>query len=264
MSRESTRKIEALWNGSKIGDQGAFAKALGVAQSLVSASLKGKKPSVAMWLKLGRFASEKGLHDQAIWFWQQAGLPLESILPVANYASKEQRGPAAEGEIVRVLPLPGIEENSEALPPAPFPAHMIPNPLETFYVRIADSFMSPVWEPGDILAVDRSETDIRKLAFHYVALFRPLDYVISETGDRRKTREQARAETRQLSDQVRLGEWPYERLGLLAGYLRRWGTSDHALQGFALEWYPSGLSRDVQVASANGRPERGLVVLGQV
>jgi hypothetical protein len=262
MSKESARKIEALWKVSGIGGQGAFAKALGVAQSLVSASLAGKPPSVAMWVKLGRFASEKGLYSQAIWCWQQAELPLESILPVANYASKEQRGPATEGEIARVWPFPGAEENTEALPPVPFPGPMIPNPPETFYVSIADRdvFMNPAWRPGDVLAIDRSETDLRKLAFRYVALFRPLDYFMSETGERRKHREQARATAAQESRQY--GEWPFEKLGLVAGYVRRVPgvTSEY----FILDWYPSGIFRSEKIAGADGRPLRGLVVLGCV
>src|SRR5690242_3827426 len=138
MSAESKRKIRELMAASKIGDQGLFAKELKVAQSLVSACLAGKKePSVAMYQKLGVFASENGLYSEAIWFWKRGGQPLSAILPVAEHVFKQKRRIARPDELALVQPL---QEAGEKGAPLSFPLSLIRNVGSTRYVHASDDF----------------------------------------------------------------------------------------------------------------------------
>jgi transcriptional regulator with XRE-family HTH domain len=248
-----------------------FAEALGISQPVVSAweayedgdEKAGHKPSEETYLRIAALALQKNQPDAASYFLELSGDFGRSVLPLAAALYRERHAPERAGEIIRVPALPQVEP--DLTKSIPFPASVILRPDDTFYVRISDTFMSPVWEPGDFLAIDRSETDLRNLAPCKVALYRHGDYFEVEGPDRKKQRQQARdsmtEESRNRAESV--GEWPYEHLGLHVGYLRK-TYAEIGPVGFVLEWYPGGVSRDLLVGRETGRTLYGLRVLGRV
>jgi hypothetical protein len=216
MSAESKRKIRELMVASKIGDQGLFAKALGVAQSLVSACLAGKEPSVAMYQKLGIFASENRLYSEAIWFWSRAGQPISAILPVAEHVLKQQRRVARPDEMALIQPLREAGETGDTLS---FTISLIRNPGSTRYVRARDDFQQ--LRRGDVLLIDESEINADALTGACVAIYRSPDQeTFSEAYFKLRRGIAEGASAKDLETLVEYGQTPFEHMGVYAGWLR--------------------------------------------
>ncbi len=159
----------------------AFARELGASSVAVMYWEKGRSPSADTYIKLAKLAEEK-LPALTAWFWEQIGLDksaLRAIVPVIDKSIKQYLGQIGRGETVPVPPMQKVltgKEDAGSLPPLPFPASLVPRPLTTEYALVSDPVMRPLFEVGDVLFIDTSETDLRKLEGRCVALFRPPEY----------------------------------------------------------------------------------------
>lgn len=131
--------------------QASFARRLGVGQSTVSALERDDerhKPSAELLFKLGSLAQDP---QQAIWFWEKAGLDRRAILAVAEKIRKGRSGAAREGDVVRVGALPGTEDIGEIL----VDRAIAKNPDFTYYFKVDEGASQLVLLPG-IVIIDTS------------------------------------------------------------------------------------------------------------
>lgn len=102
---------KALWM-----KQDAFARALGIARSLVATCEADHRiPTTDMYLRLGNFAVDKKFYFDAIWFWEQAGLDSSRILAVAGHILRERGLHLSPEQLVYVpqMEFPGHEVDLE-------------------------------------------------------------------------------------------------------------------------------------------------------
>jgi len=177
--------------------QAELAKVLEVDQSLISAWEGGKdKPSPQMWLKLGNLAARKGLSTDALWCFEKAGAERDALPLVTREILRERVASGEQEEIRFIKPTSKIDQDAATSPPVQlqFPASMIPNPQETRYVRVSDRFLAPLFEPGDTLVIDESETDISKLEGACVAIYdpgNPIEVDVTVAGGNKGVRQTA-------------------------------------------------------------------------
>jgi DNA-binding transcriptional regulator YiaG len=167
-----------------VSKQAELAELLEVDQSLVSAWEGGTdRPSQKIWLKLANVAVKKGLVADALWCFEEGGVEREVFSPVTREILKEKVASGLPEEIRFIRPTSKIEQDAAASP-MQFPASMISNPEETRYVRVSDRFFAPLFEPGDTLVIDESETEVAKLEGECVAIYRhgspiEVDFVVA-------------------------------------------------------------------------------------
>jgi len=139
-------------------------------------------PSAGNYIGLAKLAQKHGMHSEALWFWNEAGVAipdLRALVPEINKAFKEYERRVFEirpaGEVVR-LPLldnaffDGSPESvllrlsalpMEAHPESvPLPPKLALRPLATFCIHAPDDFMRPMFHRGDTLAVDISSGSV--------------------------------------------------------------------------------------------------------
>jgi transcriptional regulator with XRE-family HTH domain len=215
-------KIKALRSAMGMS-QKEFAEALGVGQPVVSAWEQGHyKPSAEKYATLGNLAR----FPDSMWFYERTGVDRESLLK----ATDELRAPAARGEVVHIHPIKRLEQGRGATEPLAFPASMIPSPAATSYLRVTDGFLRPTFNEGDILIVDESEMDLRRLEGAFIAVYRP---EFRDAAGRRRF-ESFKASVikehgeKELEKAIEAGKNPFERVGLFGGWLR---TVLHAPEG---------------------------------
>ncbi|SPE30106.1 Repressor protein C2 (modular protein) [Candidatus Sulfotelmatomonas gaucii] len=143
--------------------QEGFARLIGVKQSAVSAWEQGAPPpSDQNYIRLGNAALSQ---EDVLWFWGRAGLDVKVFERVADeiLESRSETGESLPiNSLVYIKPLLGTEGDDLL-----FPLSLVPNPLSTRYARIPEPFVSnefpPNFERGDVLLIDTSETDLRKI-----------------------------------------------------------------------------------------------------
>jgi len=210
---ESSRRLAALRKAAEM-NQGQFSKALGVAQSLVSACEGGiKTPSSDLAVRLGNLAAELKLYDAAIWFWRQAGVRVEAMVPVAKELLNKLDAPIIQGKLTSVPPSKLTVQASEEGRRLLFPTSLLPNPAAAGYVKVLGDSLLPMFKNGDALVIDESETRIWNLVGSYVAMFRHTRKLHVPDAIREKLRD---AEVAQYPE---LARYP-DRMGLFAGWLR--------------------------------------------
>jgi transcriptional regulator with XRE-family HTH domain len=188
----------------------AFARELHVSSVAVMYWEKGRSPSADTYIKLAKLAEEKE-PALAAWFWEQAGLDksaLRAIVPVIAQSIKKYLGQIGRGETVPVPPMQRVltgMEGADSLPSLPFPASLIPRPLTTEYALVSDPVMQPLFELGDVLLIDTSETDLRKLEGRCVALFRPPEYGAEQRARTEQTPESIAGTEDGLFDTLHVG-----------------------------------------------------------
>lgn len=127
---EAAKRIRALRGRFT---QAEFAKALHVAQPMVSAWEAGRElpASADLWLKFGEYA---GWPD-CFWFWQRAGLVPNTLLAAAQKALNEQIKDGTSGLDGQMVLVPRVRKTAQGLEvigePLLMPAERIPNPLST-------------------------------------------------------------------------------------------------------------------------------------
>ncbi|MBZ5531820.1 MAG: hypothetical protein LAO20_10340 [Acidobacteriia bacterium] len=169
---EYPEKIRALQEFTGM-NQGQFADALGVPQSLVSACQSGAKPpSTDLLVRLGKVAAEQKRYDDAIWFLGEAGVELGVLESIGDKLRADRTSSAADDDI-HIRSLEGPEDKQ-------FKDWMIVNKFSTRFLRVRSegkpftirwqSFeaadLPTVGKPfaeGDILLVDPSGTDLNAL-----------------------------------------------------------------------------------------------------
>lgn len=151
---EFAERVRRLRNELKLSQE-KFAELLGVKQSAVSAWEQGKPaPAAENYVRLGNVALAS---EDTLWFWQQAGM---NIWVFERAAEEQLKGRSMRGELIEIRPLEEGETENLALP-----VSRIPNRLTTRYLRVPNEFVAGEFlpfRPGDILVIDRSETDLRK------------------------------------------------------------------------------------------------------
>jgi transcriptional regulator with XRE-family HTH domain len=163
---EYSLRIERLRGALK---QHEFAAKLLVSPSRVSEWESGKRPPTAEgFYRLGSIAPAT---EDALWFWNQAGLDDEKLLAAARKLSRDRTKNSAplveKGDVVLVPCLRQTavgRELENAGDPLPMPVRRFANPFSTFYLTIDRSFHTPNFRDGDTVFVDVSETDSRYLA----------------------------------------------------------------------------------------------------
>lgn len=199
LKSEFRSKLKALRAATGM-NQGQFAQGIGVVQSLVSACELGKKtPSTDLLVRLGNAAAQYELYVDASWFWGQAGVNVEGTVKAAKHQMQQseqrlkkllQEGPGA----VRVPLLRGPWHVAEPLlAPAeqieewlPLPARMIPNPTATSCIRFHDQFNESIFGESDLVVVDSSQTDLKRLATKRAAIYQSGEKTVGYMGSTAK------------------------------------------------------------------------------
>jgi transcriptional regulator with XRE-family HTH domain len=165
-------RIRRVREAAGIKTQSDFGKALRVGRSLISELEAGRKPpSQDMYLRLGAFAAENGLHSDAIAFVEKAGFPSKWMVAAVKGALRERR-PSKQDDVC-LVPATRKIPNQREEHRLPFPLSMLSNPLSTTYVRLTDDFNQPLFKSGDLLLIDEADIDLSKLQGSCVALYRP-------------------------------------------------------------------------------------------
>jgi transcriptional regulator with XRE-family HTH domain len=215
MSKDSNwpDSIKALRKAADM-NQGAFAKALGVAQSLVSACEGGDKiPSSDLFVRLGNFASGIKLYKATVSFWRGAGVKVEGMVPVVKELLSELDAPITQGKLTGLPPSKSISQESEKGRRLPFADSLLPNPAAAAYIKVVGDFLLPMFKDGDALVIDESETRIWSLVGSYVAMFRHTKGLHVPDVIREKLSDAEVARYPQLA------RYP-DRTGLFVGWLR--------------------------------------------
>lgn len=170
MARKKTefaKKIRAVREAHPAMNKAQFAEALGVTHPLVSQCESGKKtPSTDLLVRLGNVAAAKDLHADAMWFWRNAGVSLERLVPVA-LDMLEAVGPSTPHGVVT-----GIKPSSAVLPSGQegkgreqsellyVDTRTLRNPYYSKYVLASNL----------ILVVDEEDSELWSLIDSYVAV----------------------------------------------------------------------------------------------
>jgi DNA-binding XRE family transcriptional regulator len=131
----------------------------------------GSVPRAETFIKLARFAQDKGRLEDALWLWQQAGIDikaLRALAPEIDKSFKQRERPAAEGENIDIPLIDRVESGKDRTDLA-FPASLIGVRAEIKYARLSHGGMEPTFRRGDIFIIDESEKDAWKLKGCWVA-----------------------------------------------------------------------------------------------
>jgi transcriptional regulator with XRE-family HTH domain len=149
--RENAKRIKRLREQILQLNQGEFAAKIPVARSRVSEWEAAKRaPSAEHLYRLGSIAPAP---EDALWFWNQAGLGEQKILAAARKIATN-----AEGKRTILIPRfryvhQGREEIS---PPVPLPRAYIPNPRATICVSVDKESGGIADAPQGLFIVDTS------------------------------------------------------------------------------------------------------------
>jgi hypothetical protein len=249
--------------------QSEFAKEVGIPQSKVSECEAGKPPSVQMFVLLGNYAAKQGLFEDATWFWRRAGLDTEAMLSAASRLLAKKNAPAGIATIPLMANIVG-QEKAESAPILNADRSVIPNPEDTYYVRVpTESFVIKALRCGDFVVIDSSETNPWKLEGCLIAAYRS-----PELKDEQSQIEFVKSNTKEEVDERRtLGIHPFRRFGLFIGFLlpERLGETAHLcvsglVSGRVEISEPVAFWSDYYVRrdAADRGPAIGIKVLGRV
>lgn len=219
--------------------QEQLAKALGVRQPLVSAWERGHLPSPRMYFKFSRLLIN--YKDQR-WLAEKAGADLKTLENIADGLRKQRHEAPLPSEIVRILPMPTIQGGDlqgkvrlyigEEGPDLIISTAKVPHPYLTHYVQVRDSFMSPQFRPGNILVVDRSETDPWKLEEgSCLAVHRSAEYAEQQHWAEDRKRLEKELSKEEVDERRRRMSFPYHRVGLSVGWLHKDIQQGHEVGG---------------------------------
>jgi hypothetical protein len=275
--------------------QADLAKALGIDQSTVSAWGRRDDPSRLMLAKLTEFALEHNRLADAEWFAGRLNLSRRMLLSLAKHGYAQLTRPTKAGEVIRV-PVNKVvttPSHGATLPYIPVPIDLDRTGIKLSYVRAEESLQGCVWpfNPGDLLIVDSSETDLRKLAGRVVAAYRSREqadrlyskWLEEEKGGHAKlgnaspsaAAEGNSGERRELAARhgLFIGELVAERAGTLRLFNVRFRVIDPALaspvaSSYAMLDIKAGGQQLLAIAEATNaqRPklEEGITFLGEV
>lgn len=155
-----------------VGGQAKVAEKIDVAPSLVSLVAKGhRKPSTDLLLRLGNVAAEKELYEYAVWFWQKAGVRVQSVVPAALKLLKDLDAPIAQGEFTSVPPCTLIDHPARHGRRLRVESALLPeNSLSCSYLAISDDSLLPMFKRGDLVIVDEWQRDLWKMGSEHAAL----------------------------------------------------------------------------------------------
>jgi transcriptional regulator with XRE-family HTH domain len=236
-------------------NQKEFAKKLGVAQSLVSAwergKRRGRRPSSGLLLKFAAFPTLD--HDEVDWLIAKAGMDPETITFAAERHLNESSPPPKPGEVTSIKPLRKLEsglpdflkkeqpdaEIESGGPDLPFWKKAVPNSATTKYITVRDHFMRPIYKPGDILLIDQSQRDPWKLdEGACVAVYLSAEYAAQQHWPEHREKIEQENPEEELERRRSMMNFPYERVGLTVGWLRKQIESDYGWFFLEAPWLP--------------------------
>jgi transcriptional regulator with XRE-family HTH domain len=271
------KRIEELKEALGIKTQAEFGDKLKVSQSTMSAWLRGDKkrpPSAEAYFRLARLAPDP---DKAIWFLQQTGLDVKSVLLVANKLSKYGDALPVEGDIVRIRRFRFTEKGrEEAGPPVPLPAEFILNERTTICLLVDEKATGVANSPRGLFIIDTSvegAEDLSALWNHVIMLRYPGTpylqegvYVgrlhLQDEASNAREPERARAIGRLApltghGEESQVVEYPY-----LGGHVER-----EAMRGIALDDKQARQLKMDEIrerARSEFRLDKGVRILGKV
>lgn len=138
-----------------------FARRLKVTQPMVSAWEAGSDtPSSAFLLRFGNMAP----YPDNFWFWEQAGIDVQSMTKAARKLTRERSAAPAPGEIIR---LPRFRETLQGREsaglPIPLPTEFIPKPGSMICFVVDKQATAIVNSPDGVFLLDESENDAPNL-----------------------------------------------------------------------------------------------------
>jgi transcriptional regulator with XRE-family HTH domain len=202
------QRLDGRWT------QNRLARRLAIRQPVISAWEQGKaEPSPKMCLKFARLPLDKA---DIKWLLLKAGVDSVSLESAADRLLQERHMPVGADNI-KVRPLPKIEMDKADLA---LPAWMVPRPLATYYVRVRDDFMRPLYRSGDIFVVDTSERDLFKLEEGSpIAVYRSPEF--AEEQERRREEVEKLNTHEDMERRREHGAHPFRHIGVFVGWLRR-------------------------------------------
>lgn len=171
------KAIKELRDRLGLGQRG-LAEAVAATQAMVWGWESGRsEPNSAIYIKLGNLAAESGLAQEALAFWQRAGLSPDSVLILAPALKKLlHERVAAKQKLVPIL-RDFAYIHSPGLAPAPAVEDWIPLPLSwlqhpdsTSCVRVPHAQVRSLFNEGDLLLVDASDQSFESLWGQIVAV----------------------------------------------------------------------------------------------
>jgi transcriptional regulator with XRE-family HTH domain len=204
-------RMESLIERSGM-NQAKLAEKIGVAHSLVSLVVKGKRePSTSLSVSLGNVAAEFQLYEEAEWFWQQAGIKFQGMVQTTLALLKHHEAPITRGLMTIVPPNKLLKQESAKDRLLYFPTYLLPDPLACSFVVADDDVLRPLANRRDVLIIDESETDVWNMVGSYVAAFRVTSWNKHVLANRSKLTEEEMEQLLSLRP---------SRSGLYAGWLR--------------------------------------------
>jgi transcriptional regulator with XRE-family HTH domain len=200
--------------------QKKLAEELGVDQSLVSAWERGKRRGRRPSGVLLKFAALPALdHDDRLWLIGKAGMDPETIEFFAAGFLRQSAEPSKPGETVAIKPMRKIEGEG---PDLQLSKLVVPNWLTTKYVTVRDNFMQPIHKIGDILLIDESQRDPRKLdEGACVAVYVSPEHAAQQHWEQHRKRIEETHPAEEVQERRRTMAFPYGRVGLTIGWLRK-------------------------------------------
>jgi DNA-binding XRE family transcriptional regulator len=165
---EVKRRINGLMTALGMNTQAQFAKALALPQTTVSAWMTGDNtPSAETCIRLANMSSDP---DDVDFFLRLAGMTPSILRKAADIALGAQTVRSEEGDVIRLLPLPGgpWDQTGEIA----FPSALLPNPISTYFIRFREGSRF-FFGPGDTIVVDTHHSDnpdLRPLLGHVVVV----------------------------------------------------------------------------------------------
>jgi len=158
------KNVERLRKALQKNHEG-FADALGMSRATISAWLRGdsrRPPSAEALFKLGSLCPNA---DDAIWFWERAGLNAQAILDASAKIRFEVNRAASSSKVVGISSLgPTSTPGEPTLPPLTVPAALVPNSRVVRYLILGERHHGGIFSAGDVVLLDISERNSRNLA----------------------------------------------------------------------------------------------------
>ena len=226
--KEDGERIRELRTALDLSQEGLAAKC-GVTRISISSWESGKsRPSPRHWRQMAKLAGRVA-PSTSMWFWEKAGIgreAFEDIFPEFERVTRESENrlreqmetTAADFTIVPVIRTPvrfgkgsvvSLEEIEGYLS---LPKQTVLPNARAFALRVSAEFVRPIFDVGDLVVIDPTETNLVQLNGKLVVAGYVADAETRRTADQH-------SRGLPVADHVR-GRWPYLFDGIYLGWLK--------------------------------------------